>query len=137
MQLSYPITLYKGFWDNEHSPKPLELASKGVCLHFTPYLAIAEFYAQNGFLATYLCNFHTIAQPHPDNSSPPLDFIVQDYEILLKPSHILLLEFISTTPGRLLPGSTIIGPKGEILFKDTLLPKKYPQPLPYHTSHFT
>ena len=134
MILDQDIILYKGFGDIQ-SPDPLILATQGS-LHFTPYLAVAEFYGQSGFIASYICPFEVEARPHPDNSGPPFNFQPQDYEVLLSPGEIAILEFVSTTKGRLLPGSTIIGPQGNIIFKDTNPPIIFTNPTPYNKSHF-
>lgn len=135
MLLPKDIFLYKGFGDLNQSPIPPVLATKGS-LHFTPYLSVAEFYSQNGFIATYLCPFQVDAQPHPDNTGPPFNFHAPDYQVILIPSQILLLKLISTTPSYLLPGSVIIGPNSEITFKDINPPIIFTNPTPYNKSHF-
>lgn len=130
------MILYKGFPNKESSPKTSCLSSINHYLHFTPYLAVAEFYAQNGFLATYYCHFNIILQPHPDNSGPPFDFNPIDYQTLLSPLQIRNLQLLSTTQGKLLPGSTLVGPNGNVIFKDTNPYTIFTNPTPYTLSHF-
>jgi hypothetical protein len=128
--------LYKGFPHKNTSPLPSYLTTLNTNLHFTPYLAVAEFYAQNGFLATYKCPFNYISHPHPDNSGPPFNFNPIDYQTILTPSQINKLILLNTTIGKLLPGTSLIGPNGNVLFKDINPPIIFNYPTPYNMSHF-
>jgi hypothetical protein len=130
------MILYKGFWDTIQSPFPQSLAQLNTPLHFTPYLAVAEFYGQNGFVVVYSCDFPINTEPHPESSGPPFNFQVPDYQAILAPKDIERLCLIRIIKGQRLPGSVVIGPDGSTIDKSDLPAKIFDVKPEYHISHF-
>lgn len=129
-------TLYKGFGDFEQSPFPDALAKLNSPLYFTPYLAVAEFYGQNGRIVVYSCDFPVIAEPHQESEGPPFIFHVPDYQVILQPKDIENLHLIRIIKGQLLPGGFVIGPDGSVIDKSNLPVRIFENKPAYHTSHF-